>query len=125
MCCLLRAASSLNWYHLTKSKLACVGFVRVMFICLPYAQIALLTCVLAHEFLAAYSVLHPMKDGVPGGGSSRFFAAAAPGSGLMCHCDPQATGVVGRRGHAGVCFPLKSRNIPSSPVCREKRGCVL
>jgi hypothetical protein len=77
------------------------------------------------SFLQLYSVLHPMKDGVAGGGSSRFFAAAAPGSGLMCHCDPQATGVVGRRGHAGVCFPLKSRNIPSSPVCHEKRGCVL
>jgi hypothetical protein len=50
-CCEQQAAW--NCYHLTKSKLACVGFVRVMFICLPYAQIALLTCVLAHEFLAA------------------------------------------------------------------------
>jgi hypothetical protein len=33
------------------------------------------------SFLQLYSVLHPMKDGAPGRGSSRLVAAAAPGSG--------------------------------------------
>jgi hypothetical protein len=55
MCCLLPAASSLELLPPDTKQAVCVGLVavRVMFICLPYAQIALLTCVLAHEFLAA------------------------------------------------------------------------